>query len=183
MISPDNIPLNPLKNGQLWISHYPGKRGIENKAIQAEMDLLELKKRKIDIVASLLERKELAELQIANLFELIKKHNFSHYYFPIKDKSAPKNKVQLDSLTCSGKLCPVSDLLQYCTTNPPIINISNEKTRYGYPLTGKCLDNIKDKTDVFEAIWAVRKGNDIFVQLLIKVGSARLNILVPLIPK
>ena len=95
MIFPDNIPLNPLKNGQLWISHYPGKRGIENKAIQAEMDLLELKKRKIDIVASLLERKELAELQIANLFELIKKHNFSHYYFPIQDKSVPKNKVQL----------------------------------------------------------------------------------------
>ena len=95
MILPDNIPLNPLKNGQLWISHYPGKKGIENKAIQAEMDLLELKKRKIDIVASLLERKELAELQIANLFELIKKHNFSHYYFPIQDKSVPKNKVQL----------------------------------------------------------------------------------------
>ena len=92
MIFPDNIPLNPLKNGQLWISHYPGKRGIENKAIQAEMDLLELKKRKIDIVASLLERKELAELQIANLFELIKKHNFSHYYFPIQDKSVPKIK-------------------------------------------------------------------------------------------
>jgi protein tyrosine phosphatase len=95
VIFPDNIPLNPLKNGQLWISHYPGKRGIENKAIQAEMDLLELKKRKIDIVASLLERKELAELQIANLFELIKKHNFSHYYFPIQDKSVPKNKFQL----------------------------------------------------------------------------------------
>ena len=95
MIFPDNIPLNPLKNGQLWISHYPGKRGIENKAVQAEIDLLELKKRKIDIVASLLERKELAELQIANLFELIKKHNFSHYYFPIQDKSVPKNKVQL----------------------------------------------------------------------------------------
>ena len=95
MIFPDNIPLNPLKNGQLWISHYPGKRGIENKAIQAEMDLLELKKRKIDIVASLLERKELEALKIANLFKLIKKHNFSHYYFPIKDKSVPKNKVQL----------------------------------------------------------------------------------------
>ena len=92
MIFPDNIPLNPLKNGQLWISHYPGKRDIENKAIQAEMDLLELKKRKIDIVASLLERKELAELQIANLFELIKKHNFSHYYFPIKTSLYQKIK-------------------------------------------------------------------------------------------
>ena len=90
-----NIPLNPLTKGQLWISHYPGKRDIGNKAIQAEIDLLELKKRKIDIVASLLERKELAELQIASLFELIKKHNFSHYYFPIQDKSVPKNKVQL----------------------------------------------------------------------------------------
>ncbi len=95
MIYPDNIPLNPLTRGQLWISHSPGKRGIRNKAIQAEIDLLELKKIKIDIIASLLEKKELAVLQIANLFELIKKHNFSHYYFPIKDKSVPKNKVQL----------------------------------------------------------------------------------------
>ena len=48
MIFPDNIPLNPLTKGQLWISHYPGKRDIGNKAIQAETDLLELKKRKID---------------------------------------------------------------------------------------------------------------------------------------
>ena len=95
MISLDNIPLNPLSNGQLWISHCPGKSGIENKTIQAERDLLELKKRKIDIVVSLLERKELEALQVANLFELIKKHKFSHYYFPIKDKSVPKNKVQL----------------------------------------------------------------------------------------
>ena len=46
MIFPDNIPLNPLTKGQLWISHYPGKRDIGNKAIQAEMDLLELKKKK-----------------------------------------------------------------------------------------------------------------------------------------
>ena len=95
MISLDNIPLNPLSKGQLWMSHYPGKRGIKNKTIQAERDLLELKKRKIDVVASLLERKELAALQVANLFEIIKKHKFSHYYFPIKDKSIPKNKVQL----------------------------------------------------------------------------------------
>ena len=70
MISPDNIPLNPLTKGQLWISHYPGKIDIGNKAIQAEMDLLELKKRKIDIVASLLERKELAELQIETFSNL-----------------------------------------------------------------------------------------------------------------
>jgi len=97
VISPDNIPLNPLTKGQLWISHYPGKIGIGDKAIQTEIDLLELKKRKIDIVASLLERKELATLQITNLFELIEKHNFSHYYFPIKDKSVPKNKAQLHS--------------------------------------------------------------------------------------
>jgi protein-tyrosine phosphatase len=95
VISPYNIPLNPLTKGQLWISHYPGKRGIGNKVVQAEMDLLELKNRKIDIIASLLERKELTALKIANLFELIKKYNFSHYYFPIKDKSAPKNKLQL----------------------------------------------------------------------------------------
>ena len=64
MIFPDNIPLNPLTKGQLWISHYPGKRDIGNKAIQTEMDLLELKKRKIDIVASLLERKELSLIHI-----------------------------------------------------------------------------------------------------------------------
>ena len=95
MIFPDNIPLNPLTKGQLWISHYPGKRGIKNKTMQAERDLLELKKRKIDVVVSLLERKELAALQVASLFEIIKKHKLSHYYFPIKDKSIPKNKVQL----------------------------------------------------------------------------------------
>ena len=95
MISLDNIPLNPLSKGQLWMSHYPGKRGIKNKTMQAERDLLELKKRKIDVVVSLLERKELAALQVANLFEIIKKHKLSHYYFPIQDKSVPKNKVQL----------------------------------------------------------------------------------------
>ena len=94
----------------------------------------------------------------------------------------PKNKVQLDSLTCSGKICPVSDLLQYCKGNK-IINISTEKTRYGYPLTGECLDEIKKETDVIENIWAVKKGNDISVQLLVKVGGAHLNISVPLIPK
>ena len=95
----------------------------------------------------------------------------------------PKNKVHIDSLTCSGgKICPVSDLLQYCKGNK-IINISTEKTRYGYQLTGECLDEIKKETDVIEDLWAVKKGNDIFVQVLIKLGSARLNILVPLIPK
>ena len=96
MISLDNIPLSPLTKGQLWISHYPGKRGIKNKILQAEKDLLELKKRKIDVVASILERKELAALQVENLFELMKKHKFIHYYFPIKDKSVPKNKVELN---------------------------------------------------------------------------------------
>ena len=77
MISLDNIPLDPLSKGHLWISHYPGKRGIKNKTLQAEKDLLELKKRKIDVVTSLLERKELAALQVENLFELIKKHKFN----------------------------------------------------------------------------------------------------------
>ena len=41
MIFPDNIPLNPLTKGQLWISHCPGKKGIGNKAIQTEKDLSE----------------------------------------------------------------------------------------------------------------------------------------------
>ena len=49
MISLNNIPLNPLTNGQLWISHYPGKTGVKDKLIQAEMDLFDLKKKKIDI--------------------------------------------------------------------------------------------------------------------------------------
>ena len=35
---------------------------MEDKIIQAEMDLLELKKKKIDIVVSLLEKKELKPL-------------------------------------------------------------------------------------------------------------------------
>ncbi len=95
MISLNNIPLNPLTNGKLWISHYPGKKGVKDKLIQAEMDLFDLKKKKIDIVVSLLEKKELETLHVSTLFELIKKHKFIHYYFPIEDKSVPKNKVQL----------------------------------------------------------------------------------------
>ena len=83
MISLSNVPLKPLTKGQLWISHYPGKIGMEDKTIQVEMDLLELKKKKIDIVVSLLEKKELKPLNVSTLFELIKKHKFTHYYFPI----------------------------------------------------------------------------------------------------
>ena len=116
MISLDNIPLRPLTKGQLWISHYPGKRGIKNKILQAEKDLLELKKRKIDVVASLLERKELAALQVENLFELMKKHKFIHYYFPIKDKSVPKNKVQLTNLlkNLCGEIHKNKNILIHC---------------------------------------------------------------------
>ena len=98
MISLNNIPLNPLTNGQLWISHYPGKTGKKDKLIQAEIDLLELKKKKVDIVVSLLEKKELETLRVSKLFELIKKNMFIHYYFPIEDKSVPKNKAQLHRL-------------------------------------------------------------------------------------
>lgn len=90
-----------------------------------------------------------------------------------------KNKVQLDSLTCSGKICPVSDLLQYCNGNK-IINISTEKTPYGYLLTGECLDEIKKETDVIEDIWIAKNGNDIFIQVLVKVDGAHLNISIPL---
>ena len=98
MISLNNIPLNPLTKGQLWISHCPGKTGLKDKLIQAETDLFELKKIKIDIVVSLLEQKELETLRVSTLFELIKKHDFIHYYFPIEDKSVPKNKIQLHRL-------------------------------------------------------------------------------------
>ena len=98
MISLSIIPLEPLTKGQLWISHYPGKIGVENKIIQAEIDLLEFKKKKIDIVVSLLEKEELKTLNVLTLFEIIKKHEFTHYNFPIEDKSVPKNKVQLHRL-------------------------------------------------------------------------------------
>tara|TARA_Y100000991_G_scaffold214992_1_gene204109 strand:- start:276 stop:779 length:504 start_codon:yes stop_codon:yes gene_type:complete len=103
VISLNNIPLNPLTNGQLWISHYPGKTGVKDKLIQAEMDLFDLKKKKIDIVVSLLEKKELETLHVSTLFELIKKHKFTHYYFPIEDKSVPKNNVELIRLL--NELC------------------------------------------------------------------------------
>ena len=96
MISLNKIPLNPLTKGQLWISHYPGKTGTKDKLNQAEIDLFELKKIKIDIVVSLIEKQELEELGVSTLFELIKKHKFIHYYFPIEDKSVPKNKVELN---------------------------------------------------------------------------------------
>ena len=98
MISLSNVPLKRLTKGQLWISHYPGKIGMEDKIIQAEMDLLELKKKNIDTVVSLLEKKELKPLNVSTLFEVIKKHKFTHYYFPIKDKSVPKKNVELNRL-------------------------------------------------------------------------------------
>ena len=98
MISLSNIPLSSLSNGQLWISHYPGKTGLKDNLIQAEIDLFEFKRKKIDIVVSLLEKKELETLRVSTLFELIKKHDFIHYYFPIEDKSVPKNKIQLHCL-------------------------------------------------------------------------------------
>ena len=98
MISLSNVPLKPLTKGQLWISHYPGKIGMEDKIIQAEIDLLELKKKNIDTVVSLLEKKELKQLNVSTLFEIIKKHKFTHYYFPIKDKSVPKKNVELNRL-------------------------------------------------------------------------------------
>ena len=98
MISPSNIPLNRITGGQLWISHYPGKIGIKDTLVQAEIDLIELKKRKIDIVVSLIEKKELETLRVSTLFGLIKKHEFIHYHFPIEDKSVPKNKAQLHRL-------------------------------------------------------------------------------------
>ena len=98
MISLSYIPLKPLTKGQLWISHYPGKIGVEDKIIQAEIDLSELKRKKIDIVVSLLEKEELKTLNVLTLFELIKKHKFSHYYFPIKDKSVPRDITELNRL-------------------------------------------------------------------------------------
>ena len=116
MISLNNIPLKPLQNGQLWISHYPGKTGIEDKTIQAEMDLLELKKKKINIVVSLLERKELKPLNVSTLFEMITKHKFTHYYFPIKDKSVPKNNVELNRFLndLSFKILQNKKILLHC---------------------------------------------------------------------
>ena len=103
MIFLSNIPLKQITDGQLWISHYPGKTGIRDRLFQAKIDLLELKKKKIDIVVSLLKKEELEALQISTLFELIKKHKFTHYYFPIEDKSVPKNNVELIRLL--NELC------------------------------------------------------------------------------
>ena len=116
MISLSNVPLKPLTKGQLWISHYPGKIGMEDKIIQAEMDLLELKKKKIDIVVSLLEKKELKPLNVSTLFEVIKKHKFTHYYFPIKDKSVPKKNVELNGLLndLSFKIRQNKKILLHC---------------------------------------------------------------------
>mgnify|MGYP001157120728 FL=1 len=116
MISLSNVPLKPLTKGQLWISHYPGKIGMEDKIIQAEMDLLELKKKNIDTVVSLLEKKELKPLNVSTLFELIKKHKFTHYYFPIKDKSVPKKNVELNRLLndLSFKIRQNKKILLHC---------------------------------------------------------------------
>ncbi len=116
MISLSNVPLKPLTKGQLWISHYPGKIGMEDKIIQAEIDLLELKKKNIDTVVSLLEKKELKPLNVSTLFEVIKKHKFTHYYFPIKDKSVPKKNVELNRLLndLSFKIRQNKKILLHC---------------------------------------------------------------------
>ena len=89
---------------------------MEDKIIQAEMDLLELKKKKIDIVVSLLEKKELKPLNVSTLFEVIKKHKFTHYYFPIKDKSVPKKNVELNRLLndLSFKIRQNKKILLHC---------------------------------------------------------------------
>tara|TARA_A100000164_G_scaffold144027_1_gene127837 strand:- start:136 stop:639 length:504 start_codon:yes stop_codon:yes gene_type:complete len=116
VISLSNVPLKPLTKGQLWISHYPGKIGMEDKIIQAEIDLLELKKKNIDTVVSLLEKKELKPLNVSTLFEVIKKHKFTHYYFPIKDKSVPKKNVELNRLLndLSFKIRQNKKILLHC---------------------------------------------------------------------
>lgn len=92
------------------------------------------------------------------------------------------NKVQLDTLKCSGSICPAKDLLDYCQ-GKKIIDISTEKTQYGYILTGQCLDEIIKATNVIENIWAVKTDNGISVQVLLKIGAVRLNIMVPLSKK
>ena len=42
------------------------------------------------------------------------------------------------------------------------------------------VDEIKKETDVIEDIWIAKNGNDIFIQVLVKVDGAHLNISIPL---
>ena len=42
--------------------------------------------------------KELEQLGLNSLFSLIKKHDFDHIHFPIKDRSIPKNKTDFEKI-------------------------------------------------------------------------------------
>ena len=65
---------------------------------------------------TLLEKKELKPLNVSTLFEVIKKHKFTHYYFPIKDKSVPKKNVELNRLLndLSFKIRQNKKILLHC---------------------------------------------------------------------
>ena len=92
------------------------------------------------------------------------------------------NKVKILKLSCDRKICPTDNLLSYCKDT--VVTISDQKTNFGYVITGPCITSIKENTkNLVSNVWAVRKNNDIFMQLLITIKKVKINILVPLKPQ
>ncbi len=127
MIFPDNIPLNPLTKGQLWISHYPGRRDIGNKAIQAEMDLLELipriKKKRPDMPVIVMSAKN-------NINTAMRANQFGAYQylpkpFDLKDLVSSVNMAMKLRLSSSPNLKNnLSNSDSHLEDNLPIVGSS-----------------------------------------------------------
>lgn len=82
------------------------------------------------------------------------------------------NTIKINSLTCDGNQCPVNDLLSKCDSK--IAMIDSVKTPSGYIIYGDCIDKMKniqtgDGSPIIQGLWAVRKDNNIYIQILLHI--------------
>lgn len=93
------------------------------------------------------------------------------------DLTVKGNKIQINKLTCSGS-CP-DNLIKTCHNTELTVNTSS-KSDLGYPLCGDCLTKmeslIRNDNTKLRGIYMVRKGDDYYVQIALKI-----NVLEPLI--
>ena len=94
----DWIPLPNINQRVLCVSRCPGKTDSSEKEKKISDDLGNLKKNSVQVIVSLLPSKELEQLGLNSLFSLIKKYDFEHIHFPVKDRSIPKNKTDFEKI-------------------------------------------------------------------------------------
>ena len=94
----DWIPLPNINKRILCISHCPGKTVSNEKEESISDDLRVLKKNSVQTIVSLLASEEIEQLGLNSLFSLIEKYEFEHIHFPIKDRSIPENKSDLEKI-------------------------------------------------------------------------------------